>query len=89
MRLTDKMIVSQIGDAWFAVSVGNNKDSASKTVRLNNTGKVIFDYIQENKTPDEIADLLTERYEVDQKTALESVMDVISTLKDHGVIEDE
>lgn len=86
MRFIDKMVVSQIGDVWFAVSVGNKEGSTSKTVRLNSTGKVIFDCLQEGKTAEEIADYLTEKYEVDMETAIESAQDVINILKDNGII---
>ena len=86
MRFKDNMIVKQIGEVWFAVSVGNSDESTSKMVRLNSTGKDIFDGLLNNKTVEEIADLLQEKYEVDREKAVKSTEKVIKTLMDKGVL---
>lgn len=88
MKFTEKMVISQVGDAWFAVSVGSSEGSTSKMVKLNCTGKEIFDGIMEGKTTEEIAFSLMDKYEIDREKAENSVNKVISTLIDKGVLTD-
>ena len=88
MRFTEEMIVSQVGDTWFAVSLGKSEGNTSKMVRLNSTAKEIFEGLQEGKTAEEIANSLVDRYEVDREKAIQSTWNVIHTLKEKGVLTD-
>ena len=88
MRFTEEMIVSQVGDTWYAVPFGTSDCNTSKMVRLNSTAKDIFEGLQEGKTAEEIADSLTDKYEVDREKAIQSTWNVIHTLKEKGVLTD-
>ena len=89
MRFAEKMIVSQVGDAWFAVPIGSSEGNTTKMVKLNSTGKDIFDGLLEGKTVEEIARSLTDKYEVDPQKAVQSTWDVINALKAKGILSAE
>lgn len=86
MKIIDGMILSQIGENWVAVPTGEASEKLHGIVRINETGKVVWEGLSEGLTEDEIAARLTERYDVDDATALSSVRNVVVTLTEAGLL---
>ncbi len=80
MRIVDGMILRQVGAGWVAVPTGDASERLHGVVRLNSTGKVVWDAFVDGATEEEAAARLTERYEVDEEHALESVRKVVAKL---------
>ena len=89
MRISEKMILKQVGDDWFAVSVESSESSTSRLVKLNSTGKIIWEGLSEGKTAEEIAAMLTDRYDVSYDRALQNATSVINKLKEEGILTED
>lgn len=89
MKLKDNWTLTELGDKYVAVPVQGGGDNFSGIVRLNETGKDIWQGISDGLGEDEIADRLADTYEgLDKQRALDAVRKVIETLKDGGLLED-
>lgn len=86
MKIVDGMILSQMGEDWIAVPTGDASEKLHGIVRINETGKVVWEGLAEGLAEEEIATRLTDRYEVDDATALASVQSVVATLSDAGLL---
>lgn len=86
MKIVDGMILSQMGEDWVAVPTGDASEKLHGIVRINETGKVVWEGLSEGLAEEEIVSRLTERYDVDDATALASVQSVVATLSDAGLL---
>ena len=57
-------------------------------IRLNATGKVIWNAIAEGKSVEETAKLLTESYEISEEDALHDVRAFVEKMKEAGAFEE-
>ncbi|MCB0308025.1 MAG: PqqD family protein [Bdellovibrionales bacterium] len=57
--------------------------------RLNETGQVIWKRLENNQSPPEIADFLSESYDISREAALKDVYELIDNLKAEQLISQE
>ena len=88
MKIKHEMILAEVGDEYVAVTVGSDQKEFRGIVRLNETGKVIWEGISKGLNAEEIAAQLMEQYEVDEATAARSVDRIIRQLTEAGIVED-
>ena len=88
MKIKHEMILAEIENEYIAVTVGGDQKDFHGIVRLNETGKDIWDGISKGLSAEEITARLVEQYDVDEATAARSVDRIIDQLKDAGIVED-
>jgi hypothetical protein len=81
MRVNSNIIWRKIDDTIFIIDPLNEKIH-----ELNETAAIIFEMIIKNKKFDEIEKKILKEYEVDEKECRKDILDIISELKDKGVI---
>ena len=86
MKIIDGMVVTQVGGDWVAVPTGEASSTLHGIVRLNNTAKVVWDALAEGLDEQAIVARLTERYEVDDAHARDSVRGAIEKLEAAGLL---
>jgi len=86
MNVLKDMILTEIEGEWYAVPVGEAAKRFSGMIRMNKTGKRIFELLMEGKDQDGVVKELMEEYEVDEATARSNVGDFIGKLKGAGVL---
>ena len=86
MKIIEGMVLTPVGNDWVAVPTGEAADALHGVVRLNKTGKVVWDGLTEGKTKEQIVASLTERFEVDDETAGTAVDAAIAKLADAGLL---
>jgi len=86
MKIIGGMVVTQVGDDWVAVPTGEASNTLHGIVRLNDTAKVVWDALAEGLDEQAAAARLTERYEVDDARALESVRGAVDKLEAAGLL---
>lgn len=86
MKLNGKIFIRKIGNEHFAMLIeGLGKDS-NKMIRCNDTSAFLFEKLEKETNLDELADALTEKYEIDRETAYEDAKDVVDSLRKAGFI---
>lgn len=86
MSVLKDMILTEIDGEFYAVPVGEAAKKFSGMIRMNRTGKRIFELLTEGKDRDGVVRQLTEEYAVDEETAQENVNAFIDKLQGAGLI---
>ncbi len=86
MNALKDMILTEIEGDYYAVPTGAAAKRFSGMIRMNKTGKRIFELLMEDLSEDETVRKLTEEYEVDEATARENVRSLAKKLQDAGVL---
>ena len=86
MNALKDMILTEIEGEYYAVPTGAAAKRFSGTIRMNRTGKRIFELLLEGMDEDAVAQTLTEEFDVDEKTARENVRSILEKLQGAGVI---
>lgn len=86
MNTLKDMILTEIEGEWYAVPVGEAAKRFSGMIRMNKTGKRIFELLMEGKDQDGVVKELMEEYEVDEATARENVRSFADKLTSAGVL---
>lgn len=87
MRLIDDIVLTEVADDYVAVPVGEASQVLKGVVRLNKTGKDIWDGLAAGQTPQQIADALVQKYDgVNDESALGYVGEVIDKLQRAGLV---
>ena len=88
MRVKDGFVVREIMGQCVVVSTGEAAETFSGMIKLNDTGKDIWEGVAAGKTEAEIVDLIVSEYDIDREHAEESVKKFIADMKSKGFIVD-
>ncbi len=86
MNALKDMILTEIEGEYYAVPTGAAAKRFSGMIRMNRTGKRIFELLLKGMDEDAVAQTLTEEFDVDEKTARENVRSILEKLQGAGVI---
>lgn len=87
MKLKQDYMLAEVAGEYVAVATNSNEDSARRIVRMNDTGKLIWDGIANGKDERAIVSDLMDQYEVDEQTAAKSVARILQQMIDAGIVE--
>ncbi len=87
MKLKQDYILAEVAGEYVAVATNSNLDSERKIIRMNDTGKLIWDGIANGKDERAIVSDLMDQYEVDEQTAAKSVARILQQMIDAGIVE--
>ena len=87
MKLKQEYRLAEIAGEYVAVATNSNLDSERKIIRMNDTGKLIWDGIANGKDERAIVSDLMDQYEVDEQTAAKSVARILQQMIDAGIVE--
>ena len=71
----------------IVISIGSQTREMGKMVMLNDTGALIFEWLQAGKSIDQVAECLMAEYDVAHNTAIADIENVIVDLRKVGVME--
>lgn len=81
MKLQKNIAISESG---FVFNPGSGE-----SFTLNSTGRKILEWLRDNKSFDEIIELMMGEYEVDRIILEKSILDFVTVLKNYGLLEKE
>lgn len=88
MKIREGFVVRRIKDAIVAVPTENLVREFGGIIDLNETGKFMWEVLEEDRTVEEVADKLVEKYHIDKDRARQSAEKFIQQLKEAKVIID-
>ena len=88
MKIKDGFVMRDVLGKTMVVPTEEAGQDMRGFIRLNATGKVIWNAIAEGKSIEETAKTLTETYEVSPETALSDVRTFVEKMKEAGVFEE-
>ncbi len=87
MKIKEGFFLREIADTTVVVPTGILIHEFKGVIHLNETGKFIWELLQEDITIEEIADKLVEKYKFDQERAIKSTQKFIEQLQNANVFE--
>ena len=87
MKMKDGFVVRKIANQYMAVPVGARSKELHGMIGLNETAAFLWELLKEERTEEELADLLYKEYEVSEEKALETVQRFCKSLQEEGVLE--
>ena len=81
-----KIVARESGDEYILVPITDNVANMEAVYTMNETAAFIWDSIDGVKSLEEIADLMSEEYETDMKTALSDVIELLEDLRNHKIV---
>ncbi len=88
MKIKDGFVVRDIMGQCVVVATGEASQDFSGMIKLNETGKDIWEGVASGKSEDEIVDFIVSEYDVEENRAKDSVKKFLTDMKDKGFIVD-
>lgn len=88
MRIKNGFVLREVAGKAVVIAVGEASKTFHGMINLNGTGKDIWQGVSEGKSVDEIAQKLTEEYEVDFEKAKEDTVKIIEKMREAGILEE-
>lgn len=87
MRIKEGFVLREVAGQAVVIAVGEVSEKFHGMINLNDTGKCIWQGIQEGMSEKEIVKKITDQYEVDLERAENDVKQMIQKMYEVGVIE--
>jgi hypothetical protein len=87
MRISEGFVLREVAGQAVVIAVGEASEKFHGMINLNDTGKCIWQGIQEGMLEKEIVKKITDQYEVDPERAENDVKQMVQKMYEVGVIE--
>ena len=88
MPINNNFMLKNIGNEYMIIPTSNNNVNFSKIFNINETGAFIFNLLKENKTINEILDLMSKEYNAPKDVLLNDINEFVNELKKRGIYND-
>ncbi len=88
MKIKNGFIIRQVAGSWVVVATGEQSKSFNGVIKLNESGKLLWDRLFVGAEKNELVDVLLGEYGIDRKQAEEDADNFIGDLRDAEALED-
>ena len=81
MKIKDNYMLSEIEGEYIIITIGNIEDGFNGYLKINETGKYIWEQLENEISGDELIMNFSNRYSIDINQAREDVSSFLDTLK--------
>lgn len=81
MKIKEGFILRQVGDQTVVVAVGAASRDFNGIIRLNSTGKFLWEKLEQDITPEQLLCAMLDAYDIDEDTAKADISQFIAKLK--------
>lgn len=81
MKIKDGFILRDIASQTMVVAIGEQSKAFNGLIKLNSTGKFLWQKLQSDTDKDELVKAMTAEYDIDSATAQKDVEAFIETLR--------
>ena len=89
MRIKKGFVLREVAGQNMVIATGEASKDFHGMIKLNNTGKEIWQGLQEGLTETDIAKALQEKYEIDEEKALQDTKEFIDKMLEMGFVVNE
>ena len=87
MKIKDGFVLRTIADENIVISVGEKVVEHNGMISLNDISAKIWEYLQQDRTFDELLAYILSLYDIDEETARNDLMKLIVQMESNGVLE--
>lgn len=89
MKIKDEYILQNIAGKWVVIDTNARSVNFNKLLTLNNTGKLLWDMLEEGAERDALVSALEKQYGIDRESAESDVDAFVLKLKELECLESE
>ena len=89
MRIKNGFVLREVAGQTMVIATGEASKDFHGMIKLNCTGKDIWQGLQEGKSEEEISTLLKEKYEVDEAKEVADTKEFIAKMEEMGFLTNE
>lgn len=86
MKIQKGFMLRKLGSDYAAVAMGSARKNFNGLIRMNETGKFLWDCLQTECTEEELTQKLLAEYEVTREEAEKDITDFTSRLRKAGIL---
>ena len=87
MKIKENYVMREVAGQAIVIAIGEESKRFRGMINLNRTGKDVWMYLEKGLDLQEIVNQMTEKYDIDECTAVEDVENMIDKLYDAGILE--
>lgn len=87
MKIKENYVMREVADQSIVIAIGEESKRFKGMINLNQTGRVVWTYLERGMDLGEIAKKISEKYEVDKNVAAKDVEKMVDKLYKAGVLE--
>ena len=88
MKIKSGFVAREVAGQSIVVALGEASKTFNGMIKLNGTGRLIWDMLADGKTKDEIVDRFVAEYDVERSVADKDVTVFIETLQGADILEE-
>ncbi len=86
MKIKEGYVIRDLGEEIVVVPTGEEAARFNGVISLNETGRLLFETLQEGATKQELIALLQEHYDVSEEQLAQDVEAFLKTLRAHDIL---
>ncbi|MBR4112914.1 MAG: PqqD family protein [Ruminiclostridium sp.] len=87
MKIKNGFLLRQVGEQNIVVAVGEESRDFNGIIRLNSTGKFLWEKLQNEISESALVSAMLLEYDIDEATAKNDTADFITALKEANLLE--
>lgn len=87
MKRKDNFVMKNVGGENLLVPLGSQVLDLNGMVLLNETGSCLWEYLEEDRSLNELVAILAERFDVDHERAIADVQNFLDQIRSMGLLE--
>ena len=88
MKIKEGFVLSEVANQAIVIAVGKASESFKGMIKMNQTSKDIWNYIQNGVDVEDIVLEMKKKYDVDETVIRKAVLYIISVLRENNILED-
>ena len=87
MKIKNGFVLREIAGQTVVAALGSAAQSFNGMIKLNSTGKLIWELLEKERDEAQIVEAMLEEYDIDRATVERDVARVIKTLQEANILE--
>lgn len=88
MKIKEGFVLREVANQAIVIAVGKASESFKGMIKMNQTSKDIWNYIQKGLDVEDIVLEMKKKYDVDETVIRKDVLYIISVLRENNILED-
>jgi hypothetical protein len=89
MKMQEGFVMREVAGQYVVVAVGEASKTFHGMIKLNSTGKDIWEGLEKGLTEEEIVEVLVEKYDVQNSDVKNDVQEFLKQMREVGIIVNE
>lgn len=89
MKIKENYILRNVAGENLVVSLGDTGVNFNSIITLNESGRFLWELLQNDVTEEQLIDAVLQEYDIDRKTAEKDVVSFIKSLKENEILKEQ